>query len=238
MAGYAPPNEQKFGSPAPRKDNTLKIVLIVLGVLFLIGLLICGGLIVAAYYFAANAKGMITEGVRSAVVQTIRESDLRQEDKDVMVAQVNRVADEYKAGRITIEDLTRIMENMAESPLMVLGMVYVMDEKYIKPADMPESEKEAARLTLQRAARGVYEQKIDQQQIESAIDPISTKDAQGNRQLKDRVTTQELRAVLTELKRLADEAQVPDEPFQVDIGGEFKKAVDRALRIEAERDDS
>ena len=39
----------------------------------------------------------------------------------------------------------------------------------------------------------------------------------------------DLREALAKLKVIADNAQVPDEPFQLHIGAEVKKLVDRAL---------
>jgi hypothetical protein len=39
----------------------------------------------------------------------------------------------------------------------------------------------------------------------------------------------DLRELVTKLKVMADNAQFPNEPFQLDIGDEVKKLVDRAL---------
>ena len=35
--------------------------------------------------------------------------------------------------------------------------------------------------------------------------------------------------MLADLKKLADDAEIPDEPFTIDIGDEVKKAVDEML---------
>ena len=39
----------------------------------------------------------------------------------------------------------------------------------------------------------------------------------------------EIRQMLANLKKLADDAGIPDEGFQVDVGDEVKKVVDKAL---------
>jgi hypothetical protein len=44
-----------------------------------------------------------------------------------------------------------------------------------------------------------------------------------------RLSDDEVREMLARLKQLADEAQIPDEPFTVDIGDTMKQVVDKAL---------
>jgi hypothetical protein len=215
--------------PPPKSGSGMKIVLIILLVLLVLFAIACGGCVYGIYYVATNAKAIAANAVRDALIQSIQESDLRPEDKTAIVAQLNRVTDEFKAGRITVEDLGTIMTNLAESPLITLGMVYLIEEKYIKPSGLSQEEKDEARLTLQRAARGVFEKKISQQDLENISDQVSTRDAEGNRNLKEKISDEELRTFLADLKRLADDAAIPEEPYEVNVGAEFKKAVDQAL---------
>jgi len=126
-----------------------------------------------------------------------------------------------------------VLRNLGESPLFALAMVYGAEKKYVEPSGLSDQEKKDARLALQRAARGVYEKTISQNSIQRAMDRISTAGPNGERQLKERITDDELKAFLKDLKDLADKAEVPEEPFEVDIGEEFKKAVDKALGPEA-----
>ncbi len=48
--------------------------------------------------------------------------------------------------------------------------------------------------------------------------------------LKDEITDDELRACLEKLKQLADNASVPGEPYDADLGAGFKRMVDEILR--------
>ena len=43
------------------------------------------------------------------------------------------------------------------------------------------------------------------------------------------MTDEEVRKMMADLKKLADDAGIPDEPFTIDIGDEVKKAVDEGL---------
>ncbi len=75
----------------------------------------------------------------------------------------------------------------------------------------------------------MYEQKIDPKVIDKVTQPISTTDASGHSQLKAKPTADELRQFLALTKDQADQANIPDEPFEVDVVEQFDQAVDKAL---------
>ena len=184
--------------------------------------LVCGG---GFWYLSKN----IGEIARKAIVSVIESSELSDEDKEAVTAQVDRIVAAYESGEIDWEDVGRIMEQLAESPLLGLIIVYATDATYITPSGLTDEEKEEGRLTMQRVARGVFEETIDRDELESAMDYVSVEGSGGNRQFKDRVSDADLRQFLAECKRHADEAEVPLEPFELNIGEEFKRAVDEAL---------
>ena len=62
-----------------------------------------------------------------------------------------------------------------------------------------------------------------------AFDMITEQKTGNQRELKQKLTDDEVRALLAELKRVADEEEIPDEPFEVNMAEEFRKAIDRAL---------
>lgn len=219
----------QYPSPSSGDGGALKIVLIVFGVIGLVVVLICGGMIGLAYYAASQAKTFVADASRKALTDMVEQSEMDEEDKQTVVAQIDRVTDDFKSGKITLEQVGNVMEELGRSPLFVLMMVRAAEEKYVKPSGLSEEEKAAATLTLERTARGVYEEKIAHESLEGPMRHISQTDRQGNQQLKERVTDEELRAFLAECKTLADGASIPEERFDVDIGDEFKKAVDRAL---------
>jgi hypothetical protein len=215
--------------PPPRQGSGGKC-LIGCGILALILVVCCaGGIWWSVNYLPGIMLAQGTELARTKIIEEIEKSDLREEDKQVIVEQVNRVAKETKEGKVTVEQALKIMQNLAESPLVMIAMAYGIEEKYLNRSGLDDAEKQEAKLTLQRAARGVFEQKISQEQLKEAMRPISNEKPDGNLELKEQVTDDELRQFLTDLKQLADDASIPDELFQVDIGAEVKKAVDDAL---------
>ena len=121
------------------------------------------------------------------------------------------------------------MEKLVESPLLHLGMVYAFENMHVAPSDMTADEKQAAKRSLQRFARGVFEEAIDPSEVHQVFALITTPDGQGNRQIKQQLTRQELDTFLAAVTAEADEAQVPDEPFAVDVATRIEEAVDEAL---------
>lgn len=115
------------------------------------------------------------------------------------------------------------------SPILHVGMVMLAEEKYVKPSGLSDEEKADARRTLDRLARGVHEKKISETELEQVGAPITVTKPDGSTELKETVTDEELRAFLKLARDKADEHEVPDEPFDVNIAEELEKAIDSAL---------
>jgi hypothetical protein len=214
-------------APQPRQGRSwVPTCLIGCLVVLVVSVLICGGV---AWFLAPKIRGMSADVARKAFVEGIEASEMPAEDKQAVIAQVDRVVDAFKAGEIGVEEVGRIFEELAESPLFGLFLVFAADRQYIEPSGLTDEEKEEGRLTLQRVARGVFDKRIDSDDFERVLDTITVKKSGNNRQLKEKVTDSELRDFLADCTQLADKAEVPAEPYELDIGQEFERAVDRAL---------
>jgi hypothetical protein len=186
-------------------------------------------LIGVGIWVAVSWKGWAAAATKAIATQAINDSQLPQEQKVRLIGRIDSLATDFESGKVSLEQVGKIFEEIAEGPLLPLGIVYAAEEKYIKPAAIPQEEKDAGVRTLQRLARGVFEKKIPKEKIEDVIVPISMPDADGDRQLKDSVTPEELRNFLARAKAEADAAAIPDEPFTVDVAAEVEKAIDKAL---------
>ncbi|MGE0760147.1 MAG: hypothetical protein AB7F89_13030 [Pirellulaceae bacterium] len=171
----------------------------------------------------------IPEMARQVIDQAVQQSDLSPEDKQVVMQQVDRFVEGYKEGKVDMQKLGLFFEQLAESPLMDLMIAYAAKEKYINPSGLSAEEKQQAERTLQRLTRGVIEEKISKSELDIALDHISTDNGNGGREFNETLSDEQLRAFLAECQRLVEQAEIPDEEFQVDIGAELKKLVDQAL---------
>ncbi len=188
---------------------------------------IVSGLVVRSYW-----RTWLGDGAQAVAVQAINDSSLTEEQKQGMIAEVGRLTEAFKNEEVNADDLGNIMNEIAGSPLLVTGMVMFVEQVYVESSGLSDEEKADARRTLQRLARGIFEETIDPRKAEDAAAPLMQTDAQGDQSLKDpaNIAPEELQAFLANAKALADEAQVPDEAFEPDIVKEFGDAIDRALQ--------
>lgn len=181
------------------------------------------------YYVYSNWKSWAATTMKAATAQLVQQAPIPADERDRIVSRVDGLGTEFKDGKITLDQLGKVLEAIAQSPIFPSGMVIAAERKYLNPSGLPNEEKEAGRRTLQRLARGVVEKKVTMQEAETAAAPISTKDQQGSLTLKDMVTDAELREFLTNAKAKADAAQIPDEAYIINFADELDKVIAQAL---------
>jgi hypothetical protein len=197
------------------------------GVAFVLAVMCVG---YGIWYAIQQGKTLLTDIGRNVAVQAIEDSPLTDEEKAGVVEQIDRVADAYKAGDIDTEQMGMVFTQLLESPVLVAGIVIAAEQQYVVPSGLNAEEKAQAKLDLQRFARGVFEESISPQDIEAAMAKIEDTDpTTGETTLKGNLTDEELRAFLADLRAAADAANIPNEPFEVDLVGELKKIVDGVL---------
>ena len=218
----------------------LPILLGCLGVV-VVCLIACGG---GIWYVANNADKWAVGWGREAVVAMIGEAQIPDQEKTEVIAQVDRVVGAYQARQITLQDLQRIMEELQQSPIFNMIAMWGIEKTHLDPSGLSDEEKQQGRRTIERALRGVYEKKITQDQLDGVLPAAAGTDSATEVKVQNgkpvviskttppatRLTDEEVRQLLTDLKQLADDAEIPDEPLQIDIGDEVKKAVDAALQ--------
>lgn len=221
---------------AARRGSFLTGCLIVLAVLVIIA-------VIAGLWVRANYRGVLASAGVKMVDAALDKSELDEEQKSAIRAEVETLAVDYKEKRISNEQMLEVMQAIANSPLLPLGAVYAVDKGYVQPSEMTPEEKADARVQLQRVARGFYEEKISQSELEDILQPISKRqsaDADPGEfdvelQEPEDVSVEELRQFVERARAAADEAAIPDEAYQIDIAAELRKAIDKALGREPAR---
>ena len=186
--------------------------------------------IVAVIWFVVKAKQIATNMGQAAVTAMVEQSGLSPEEKKAILVRVDCIAEDYKSGEITNEQLGRIMKVLADGPLLPLGTVRSVWARHEGKSGLSAEEKKAAELTLQRFSRGVVEKKIPATALKPILAPVMQTNAAGQKAMNQFVTDDELRAFLKAIKEEADKAKIPNEPYKVDIVKEIDKAIDAALR--------
>jgi hypothetical protein len=204
------------------RGGILGVILIIVAVLFLI-------LVATGIYVATHWKGWAADVANAATQQLIKESGLPQDQQNIILAEVDRLGDDFRNGRLSTEQLANVAKAVAESPLLPLAGVQLARTKYIEPSDMTPQQKDEAILSLQRYARGVYERKIPVDDVEDVIKPIAELQANGKWKLKEKPTRMEIDQFVANAKARADSLQIPNEAFDVNIAEELRKAIRGAV---------
>ncbi|MEX2175267.1 MAG: hypothetical protein WD872_12975 [Pirellulaceae bacterium] len=276
---FPSPQQPSFYQEPPRSSGSgcgWGLLIGCLGMV-VVSLLVCAGV---AIYVQQNFDKWAAGFARQVIVAMIEESEIPAGEKAEVIAQVDRVVDAYKARQIDSDDLEQIMTEIGESPVFSLIGLWGMEKQYLDPSGLSPEEKAQGRRAFERALRGVYEKKISQEELQSALNgpftdvsailaesgdepaneppaeppaPEATdvapaevepaKDlAEPPAEMTDedefageQMTDEQVRAMIARLKKLADEASIPDEPFTIDIGDEVKQAVDAALAKKAKQ---
>jgi hypothetical protein len=90
---------------------------------------------------------------------------------------------------------------------------------------MKPKEKADAILNMQRLARGMYEKKIPKEDVNDIVKPVSELKPNGRWSLKANPTRPELDQFIANAKARADQANIPKEPFDLNIADELRKAI-------------
>lgn len=207
----------------------------------------CGCVVVVALllvvmlgaWIAVSWRSWAAFAGRRAADAMLAAAPLADADRVRIRAAVDRLGDEFTAGRITVEQMGRVAEEVARGPLLPLAVLMAIDLKYLQPSGLPPEERTAGRRLLERAARGlttgVIEPEVAADLLEPVVEPApDAADDVDSFALKEKLTDAELREFLRRVRERVDALGIPDEPFAVDVATEVEAAIHRALGRRAE----
>jgi hypothetical protein len=198
------------------------LIAVIVAVLILVG----GGV-----HVAKNFKSWAAAGITAAMTMMIEQSELPEGEKTEIVEILNQAKEEYLAGDISLDELGKVLEAMADCPAIAMGIVVQFEGSYVQSSNLSDGEKNDARLTLNRFAQGLTSGAIGWEEIEGIVAPISERNAEGDMTLKEpaRVADAEIREVLAAAKLAADRAGIPEQLLEIDISQSFRKTIEQAL---------
>jgi hypothetical protein len=203
----------------------------------LIGCLIVGVIllvlaILVGVWVARNMRDWAAMGVTEVVRQGMAESQLPAQEQQEVMVQVERLATAFREKQITLEEVGVVAQKLAESPLMSLIGASMIEQQYLAKSGLSDEEKAEDSQILQRFIRGSIDGDITEERMDAAMVHVAER-RNGNWELKQQLTDDELRAFFAEAKKQADEAGIPEQPADIDPSEEIKKIVVEALAAPA-----
>lgn len=196
------------------------------GVIVVLLLIVAG---IGAWWVSKHGRQLGTDFAVTAMKEGLKELDVPDDQRQRMHARIDEVGQQFKEGKLELQQVGAIFEKLSQSPILPAGVSLFVKRVYIRDSGLDDVEKEAAHLAIQRFSRGVIDESIPEAERESVLDRISTKDLNGNRQFKQKLTDAELRDFIEAVTKAADDAGVAAEVPEINFADEFDKAIDEAL---------
>jgi hypothetical protein len=196
------------------------------GVIVVLGLL---AVVIGGWWVARNVRDFGTDFAVAAMKEGLNELEVPDDQRKRMHDRIDDVGQQFKDGKIEIEQVLAIFEKLSKSPILPAGVSLFVKRVYIRDSGLNTEEKAAGDIAIQRFSRGVIDGSIPEAEREAVLDMISTKRPDGNREFKQKLTDDELRDFLKAVTETADEAGVPADVPEINFADEFDKAIDEAL---------
>ena len=224
-----------------RKPGAGKYIAVGCLAVLIVGLI---ALVIGGVYVANNWKTWASDVTTELMANGIRDTELSLEDQRALIARVELVGEEFKAGALTLEEMQLSGRTLLESPLLTVGVVEGMAKAYIEPSELTDEEKTKAKRLTDRLGRGIYDKRITYEELDGALKPLSkagktiriTSDSEGrttsvqiDMKPPEQVTADELRQFMANAESLLEQKAIPDEPFEIDVVDEFDKAIEAAV---------
>ena len=187
----------------------------------------------AAWYVSGHWRSWTGSGARILLEQTLDESSLSETEQEDIQEQVERVLTAFEAGNLTEVQMEMLIDEMARSPLSALMVSFTMEKKYFDSSGLGDEEKETGRTTLQRCVRGLFDGDLTEEDADTVLGHVGTKNSEGHWEFHDTVTDDELRQFLAAAKERADAAGVAETVEEVDPSDEVRRIVDSILSPDA-----
>jgi len=186
-------------------------------------------MVLAGWWAVSNWKSWLVVGGTQALEASIDASELPDQEKMELIAELKRLRDGFGEGNISDNQMIQVAEALFQSPLMRLIVVTAVETHYVVNSGLDDEEKANAKVTLQRFASGIMSKRIGQDDLDAVLSHIADRDAEGSLVIRQSVTDEDLRAFLAAATEKADAAEIPAEIEPIDPSDELKRIIDSAI---------
>jgi hypothetical protein len=168
-------------------------------------------------YFAIQ-KGI--DFTHARLVETVRASELPDDQVESVVSDLGRLRDAAKDGNLDFEKVGTVDQEVERA--LMLGFIVWYETSVVESTDLSVDEKADARRQLQRLARGLDEETLTQGDIQRLDIRVQAGTEEG-------WDVESVRREVARVKELVDENGIVDEPYQADVAAKFTEIVDALI---------
>jgi hypothetical protein len=190
-------------------------------------LVVAGMLAVGGVYLYNNFKRLTAETAVQAVRQGIRESELPAEQQTAIIQRVEELANDFRSGDLTMEEMFEIGQRIIESRAVIAsGAEFVVRKEILDGAALDQDEQTHVDRLMDRLARGIVSEQLEFADFESVKDIILVRGEDDEYRLKEHLSREDVDEFIGALEALVDEADIPDEPFEIDLAAELDRIIE------------
>ncbi len=189
-------------------------------------------LVVAGVIFVVmNARGWAASAMQAVATEAVNQSDLPASEKPEIIAVFDDLTEAFRSGDVTLEELGEVFNGIDRTPVFALGMVLQFEGAYVKPSGLSDQEKEAAKLTLNRTAQALADDRLSWDQAKAILKPVTVIDENGNSDLlmPGQTTDEQIREVIANAVAANADAGITDEYKDIDLSEEFRAHIEERL---------
>ena len=206
-----------------KTSSCLKILGIGCVVVIVVGVLAVG---TGVYYVKTHGLEMAAKGITVVTDGMIKDSKLSDSDKAGVRSEIARFTTRLKAGEVSMNQVKKLADTVQQGPLPALLFLQAVATGKLIPPEIPAEESAAARLDAQRLQRAAAEGKVTTLSLQEVLRDIPQNE-QGKP--KEKITPEDWRPVMAKIKKMADDAGIPNEPYQMELTQEIRKVFDEVL---------
>jgi hypothetical protein len=189
-------------------------------------LVIAGGIFVYM-----NARGWSASLMQTVAVEAVNQSDLPESEKPEIIAVFDDLSESFRSGDVTLEELIEVFTDLDKTPVFALGTVLQFEGAYVGKSGLTDEEKAAAKLTLNRTAQGLADDRLSWDQAKAILKPVTVIDEDGNSELlmPGETSDEQIREVIANATATNTEAGITDEYKEIDLSEAFRAHIEDRL---------
>jgi hypothetical protein len=191
----------------------------------------------AGIWVALSWKGWAVDAAMFGIEHGM-DMNISEEEQTQIRTRLEGLAEDFKSGELSGEELGRIVEALADGPIFPMAVASAYEKHHIlNKADLNQEEKDECVHQLHRLIRALSEESIHANEVEMLMDPVmstTTVTTDGtttssNKTLKKHTTREEVLEATANIKARCDELGVSNDPYPFNFANELDKALDKAL---------
>jgi len=215
------------GSGGPQKDVSLGPACLIVVVIAAICLSV--GMIAMAALMTGSKGRRASYSVREMLIPWVEQSALAKSDRENIVEKLSGLSDSMEREELTTRQLSRLAMRLNDNPVFQWGVVEALN-RAAQASTMTDKEKDEFRLSCDRWLRAASEGRLALQDMEFAVQNVSTKDMRSGRlTIRDDVNEERLREFQRRIDKISDTLGISSEPFDKSVSQVVDAMVEDAM---------